>query len=66
MHVTAFFFWSTVVIFGAIAVVPPNANWPMLVGEFAGILGVAVILAALVLAVMQKKAPDQTTTDERR
>ena len=63
-HVVAFFFWGTALIFGAMAIVPQNAAWPMLVGEIAAIVGVSVFLAAAVLAVMQKRSSGRSSPDE--
>ncbi len=64
MHVVAFFFWGAAIIFGAMAIVPQNAAWPMLVGEIAAIFGVAVFLAAAVLAVMQKRSSERSDREE--
>ena len=66
MHVVAFFFWSALLIFGGMAVIPQNAGWAVIVAEIIGILGVTALIAAGVLAVIQKKSHDLKSQEEHR
>ncbi len=65
MHVVAFFLWSGVMIFGAIALIPARAAWPVRVAEIAALIGIAVLLIAAAVGLLQRrsKAADSDVPD---